>query len=133
MGKTWVLDTETKGTGAHVVPLEPADAKASQRPGLSTVTLRRGPVRDATPAPPAPQRFKVVDVLSGRVLAQDVGAREAVNALEQLRSVLDARVSVWAEQAGRWKLLSLDEQKALWRFRGGPAGSGEPRRIDQLA
>jgi hypothetical protein len=25
MSKTWVLDTGTKGTGAHVVPLEPVE------------------------------------------------------------------------------------------------------------
>jgi hypothetical protein len=31
--------------------------------------------------------------------------------------VLDARISVWSTDARRWKLLSLDEQKALWRLR----------------
>ncbi|HLB21615.1 MAG TPA: hypothetical protein VK605_05860, partial [Solirubrobacteraceae bacterium] len=76
--------------------------------------------RPHEPAPPAKQRFKVVDVLSGRVLAQDVGARDTVGVLERMRSVLDARVSVWSTQAARWKLLSLDEQKALWRFRRVP-------------
>jgi hypothetical protein len=116
MAKTWVLDTETKGTGAHIAPLESTDRKAAEDRRLSTVTLKRSPGRDATPPSPAPQRFRVVDVLSGRVLVQDVGAREAVSALAQLRSVLDVRVSVWSEQAGRWKLLSLDEQKALWRL-----------------
>jgi hypothetical protein len=117
MAKTWVLDTETKGTGAHIVPLESANGKAAEDRRLSTVTLKRSPGHDATPPSPAPQRFRVVDVLSGRVLVHDVGAREAVSALAQLRSVLDVRVSVWSEQAGRWKLLSLDEQKALWRLR----------------
>jgi hypothetical protein len=116
MAKTWVLDTETKGTGAHMAPLETADRKAGEHRELSTVMLKRSPARTAPVSPP-PQRFKVVDVLSGRVLAQDVGAREAVSSLRQLRSVLDARVSVRTEPTGRWKLLSLDEQKALWRFR----------------
>jgi hypothetical protein len=125
MAKTWVLDTETKGTGAHMVPLESAEGKAAEDRRLSTVTFKRSPAPAATPAAPAPQRFKVVDVLSGRVLAQDVGARDAVSALAQLRSVLDARVSVWSEQAGRWKLLSLDEQKALWRFRRQPGTADE--------
>ena len=40
MGKTWVLDTETKGTGANVVPLEKlqkeADAQARPRPAKGT-------------------------------------------------------------------------------------------------
>ena len=32
MGKTWVLDTETKGTGANVVPLEKTLAKPAPKP-----------------------------------------------------------------------------------------------------
>jgi hypothetical protein len=117
MPKAWVLDTETKGTGAHIAPLKRADRKAGEDRELTTVTLRRLPARSATPAPREKQRFKVVDVLSGHVLVQDVGAREAVAALHTLRSVLDARVSVWSIDARRWKLLSLDEQKTLWRLR----------------
>jgi hypothetical protein len=119
MAKRWVLDTETKGTGAHMAPLERADRKASEQRELSTVTFKR-PAGERPHAAPAraKQRFKVVDVLSGNVLAQDVGAREAVQALHGLRSVLDARISVWSTDARRWKLLSLDEQKALWRLRG---------------
>ena len=128
MAKTWVLDTETKGTGAHMAPLESADRDARESGELSTVTLRRAPARKpAAPTRPRTQRFKVVDVLSGQVLAEDVGAREAVSALERLHSVLDARVSLWSP-TGRWKLLSLDEQKALWRFRRRPAGTAAGER-----
>ena len=116
MGKTWVLNSETKGTGAHMAPLESAERKAGDDRALATVRLHRPP-RSAVSAAPVKQRFKVVDVLSSRVLVEDAGAREAIEALEQLRSVLDARVSIWSMDAGRWKLLSLDEQKALWRFR----------------
>jgi hypothetical protein len=117
MAKTWVLDTETKGTGAHMAPLEKADREAGEKRELQTVTFKRAAKRAEPPAPREKQRFKVVDVLGGRVLAEDVGAREAIAALGELRSVLDARISVWSTDARRWKLLSLDEQKALWRLR----------------
>src|ERR1700712_1570371 len=108
MAKRWVLDTETKGTGAHMAPLERADRKAGEPRELSTVTFKRPAIEGPQGPPPrVKQRFKVVDVLSGRVLAEDVGAREAVRALQSLRSVLDARISVWSTDARRWKLLSL--------------------------
>jgi hypothetical protein len=32
MGKVWVLDTETKGTGAQMVPLEKTQARPEPRP-----------------------------------------------------------------------------------------------------
>jgi hypothetical protein len=58
--------------------------------------------------------------MSARVLGEDIEAREAVGLLEDMNSVLDARVFVWAPGTRRWRLLSLDEQKALWRFRARP-------------
>ena len=49
MGKTWVLDTETKGTGANMVPLE----KVLERPSTENDEARpvRRPKRAARPAP----------------------------------------------------------------------------------
>ncbi len=120
MAKTWILDTETKGTGAHVVPIEQGLGRRSARdPELALVDL--GGTRPAPPgaAPPAPLLFTVVDVMSSRVLAERVPAREAIRALEGLRSVLDARVSVWPPGARRARLLSLADLKRLWAFRGG--------------
>ena len=71
MAKTWVLDTETKGTGAHIAPLRRDSGKAPEK--LSFVQLHPpASAEHAEQAPPEPKRFKVVDVLSGRMLAQDV-------------------------------------------------------------
>jgi hypothetical protein len=133
MAKTWVLDTETKGTGANMVPLEAVLRKAGAERGLDTVSLApaRPPVPAAPPEAPAPLRFRVVDVLGGGELARDVGVQAAVRILEDMRTVLDARVYVWMEERRRWRLLTLEEHKLLWQFRGrgdeqGPASRREP-------
>ncbi len=118
MAKTWVLDTETKGTGAEMVPIEKTRARPSRERDLALVELGGPAKAQATESPPAPNLFKVVDVLSARTLAENVGTREAVRALEGLRSVLDARISVWSPERGRWRILTLEEAKALWSFRG---------------
>jgi hypothetical protein len=58
MGKTWVLDTETKGTGANMVPLE----KVQKRPDAGEKPARARPPRPArkaensAPPPRRPQR-----------------------------------------------------------------------------
>lgn len=49
MAKTWVLDTDTKGTGAHVVPLEKALVQPEPRKGPAP--KRANPPRPAAPAP----------------------------------------------------------------------------------
>ena len=117
MAKTWVLDTETKGTGAHVVPLERSDTdRVTGRP-LDTVTLRRPERPDSQPRPASSPTFKVVDVLSAEVIAEGVDASGALDALKVMRSVHDARVYAWAEASGRWRLLSLAEQRWLWQMR----------------
>ena len=124
MAKTWVLDTETKGTGAHIAPLQKRGQGGERERELSLVDLERPGRTPAPPAPPQPLRFKVVDVMGARVLAEGASAREAVEVLEGMRSVIDARIYVWAPERGRWRLLGLDEAKALWSFRG---------RLDALA
>jgi hypothetical protein len=127
MAKTWILDTETKGTGAHVKPLEPARATPDDERDLALVTLERPP----RPAPEEPQteplRLKVVDVLGARTLGEDVDVREAVRLLEGVRSALDVRVFVRAGADAKWRLIGRDELKTLWGFRGstpsGPDGA----------
>jgi hypothetical protein len=118
MAKTWRLDSETKGTGAHVAPFERAPAKPRDEPELSLVTFTRPAPEAEMAQAPAPLEFKVVDVMSANLLAEGIDARATVALLEEVRSVLDVRMFVWIADPGRWRLLSLDEQKAMWRFRG---------------
>jgi|SRR5271165_937917 len=116
MGKTWILDTETKGTGAHVAPLQEAKKPSSDQ-GLAVVTFERPPRPAAEPEPPAPLEFKVVDIRSSRVLAEGSDTRATVDLLEDIGSVVDVRIYVWMPQTERWRLLTLGEQKTLWGFR----------------
>ena len=123
MAKTWVLDTETKGTGAHIAPLPRAREEPVSERELALVLFKRPPPPRRSDEPALPLRFKVVDVMSARVLAEGIGARATVDLLEGMRSVTDARIFVWIEMTGRWRLLTIAEQKALWGFRrrGTPA------------
>lgn len=118
MGKTWILDSETKGTGAHVVPLEKALKRPSSEQDLAVVTFEGPPLASESIEPPAPLSFKVVDIRSSQVLAEDVSARATVELLEGVGSVVDVRIYVRPQPGKRWRLLTLAEQKALWAFRG---------------
>src|SRR3954447_13885106 len=92
MARVWVLDTATKGTGASMVPLESTltkPAPPSDRPYVAPKRARR------KPKPPEPPRFKVVDVMSGQVLAEGADARTTLDLLRDVRSVNHVRIYVW--------------------------------------
>ena len=118
MGKVWVLDTETKGTGAQMVPIEKAH-DGSANAGRSPIVVReRKPVPPKPVEPAGPRRFKVVDVMTKRVLAEDAGLGATIELLEGQRSIVDVSIFVWERKAGRWQELSLREKQMLWGFRG---------------
>jgi hypothetical protein len=98
VGKTWVLDTETKGTGANMVPLDKAQKKADEpvrrparkadaarRPGEAGQPPKRGQARasakpahrTATPLPPGHVRKKTTGEI-GKVRSVDPKAGTAV-------------------------------------------------------
>ena len=56
--------------------------------------------------------------MSRAVLAEQVGARETLRVLSDVRSLVDVHVFVWEPKADRWRLLTLDEQRLLWSRRG---------------
>jgi hypothetical protein len=118
MGKVWVLDTETKGTGAEIRPLETAD-EGVLKGGQSAIVVRERRPKPPKPAEPTgPRRFKVVDVMTKRVLAADAPLDATVELLEGVRSIVDVGISVWEPKAARWQELSLREKQMLWGFRG---------------
>ena len=118
MAKIWVLDTETKGTGAQMVPLDRVIKKRAPKDGPVFVPRKPGRRKPPpAPEPRQPHRFKVVDVVTGEVLAEGANARVTVDLLKEVRSVVDVRIYVWEPKPAKWRLLTLGEQKALWRFR----------------
>jgi hypothetical protein len=123
-GNVWILDTETKGTGANMVPLE----RVLRRPGSSDAVpgfvFRKLEPRPEEPERQQPYRFKVVDLMSREVLAEDADARDAVRALEGVRSIVDVSMFVWEPERERWRLLTFDEGRLLWDYRG---------RVEELA
>ncbi|HEX8857123.1 MAG TPA: hypothetical protein VF752_16130 [Thermoleophilaceae bacterium] len=117
MGKTWVLDTETKGTGAQMVPIEKKLNGGAGGSGPVVVEPRRR--REPEPAKQAePRTFRVVDAMSRQVIADGTDLRETIRALEGARSVVDVSVWVWDEAQDDWRLLTFGERQALWRLRG---------------
>jgi hypothetical protein len=122
MAKTWVLDTETKGTGAHIAPLK-RDGGAKSRtlnlvrfhPPAAEHGSRSAAAEESVPA--RALRFKVVDILAARVVAEDVTLSAALRALGSSRKAIDARVYVRRTEGGRWELLSLADTRRLWSLR----------------
>ena len=119
MARTWYLDTETKGTGAEIRPLaKPGDDAASRGGQAPRVVRERRPREKPAPEPAGPRRFKVVDVMTKRVIAEDAPLDATVELLEGVRSIVDVSIYVWERKAGRWQELSLREKQMLWGFRG---------------
>jgi len=60
----------------------------------------------------------VVDVMTREVLADGTGTRATIEVLEQARSIVDVTIWVWQPETARWRMLSLEEARALWEYRG---------------
>jgi hypothetical protein len=120
VAKGWVLDTETKGTGAQMVPLE----KTLKQPAPEPERRRARPVPKRTPArreaePAPPRRFRVIDALSREVVAEDASLGETVELLGDVRQPVDVSVYVWEPKADDWRLLTRRELSLLWDRRRG--------------
>jgi hypothetical protein len=120
MGRIWVLDTDTKGTGAEMVPLDKVEQKPAPRDEPFFVPPKLKPREPKSVEPRAPRAFKVVDVATRVVLADGAGVGETLKALGDVRSIVDVNVSVWEPATERWRLLTLGEQRTLWDRRPTP-------------
>jgi len=135
VAKVWVLDTETKGTGAQMVPLE----KVLRKPASEPAPRRARPVpqparREKEPEPTPPRRFRVIDALSRQVLADDANAPETIELLRGVERPVDVSVYVWEPRPETWRLLTRRELSLLWDFRQRPrerASRPEPEPVDR--
>ena len=78
---------------------------------------RRPDLRRLPPEPRRPRRFKVVDIRSREVLAEDATARATIQVLNGVRSIVDVNVYVWMPATEKWRLLTFHEQRLLWSHR----------------
>ncbi len=117
MAKVWVLDTETKGTGAQMVPLEKV-LKESPPKATPVVEPKPKPRSAEAPEPSQPRKFKVVDVMSRRVLAEGTTTRGTIDVLEEVRSIVDVTLYVWEPDSDDWRMLTHRERRLLWERRG---------------
>jgi hypothetical protein len=117
VGKVWVLDTETKGTGAEMVPLEKVlNRPAPERRRARPIPKPAPKEKPAEPAPP--RRFRVIDALSRELLADDAGAAATIELLRGIERPVDVSVYVWEPKADKWRLLIRRERALLWDRRG---------------
>jgi hypothetical protein len=117
MGRKWILDLDPSGTGAEMRPLDSVLRGPEAKPDLALVRPKPRPREEPEPEPRAPRRFKVVDVLTGQVKAEDAHTRATVELLRDVRSIADVRVYVWEPDGELWRLLTLAEQRTLWALR----------------
>jgi hypothetical protein len=83
VGKVWVLDTETKGTGANVVPLENTQKGAESRPARRKRRTRSTEARRVTPQKRSAPEVTSTELPAGHVRKKatgEIGRIEAVDA-----------------------------------------------------
>jgi hypothetical protein len=118
VAKVWVLDTETKGTGAQMLPLEKTlrqpVSEPARRPARPVPKPRR---REKPVEPTPPRRFRVIDARSRELLADDANAPDTLELLRGIEQPVDVSIYVWEPRAETWRLLTSREKSLLWEFR----------------
>ncbi len=55
--------------------------------------------------------------MTEQALAEGTGARETLDVLEGVRSVVDVSIYEWQERDARWRRLTRSERRAFWALR----------------
>ena len=109
-----MLDTETKGTGAHMVPLDELEDRGRRQPEKLWAPPKRTPREPEPPKPRPPRRFRVLDVVTRKLLLEDGSVRETLALLGGVERMNDVNLYVWEPDEERWRLLHIAEQRAVW-------------------
>jgi hypothetical protein len=104
-----------------MVPLDSVTGQPAREPDLAIVEFTRPPRPETPPQPRRPREFKVLDVMTQVLVAEGAGIRETLDVLRGYRSIADVLIYVWEPVQVRWRMLTLDEQRALWRHRDAQA------------
>jgi len=128
--KTWVLDTETKGTGAQMVPLEKTLRQPAAEPERHRARALPEPAPKEKPVEPTPpRRFRVIDARSRQLLVEDAHAPETIEVLRGVEQPVDVSVYVWEPTPESWRLLTRGEKSLMWDLRRRPrARASRPAR-----
>jgi hypothetical protein len=109
-----------------MVPLERVLEKPGSDPTPVRVLPRPKPPAPKPPEPRSPNRFKVVDVMTREVLADGADTRTTIRLLEDVRSIVDVTIWLWQPEAERWRMLTFEEARSLWDYRGRMNEAAQP-------
>ncbi len=98
-----------------MVPLESVTKRPSA-PEPIFVPRQPRPREQEAPERRPPRRFRVVDVMTRQALADGASARETIDVLSDVRSIVDINVFVWSEDKQRWRMLTFAELRAMWEL-----------------
>jgi hypothetical protein len=56
--------------------------------------------------------------MTRETLIEGAGAREAIDVLEDVRSIVDVYVYVWQPEHDRWRMLTFSERRTMWELAG---------------
>jgi hypothetical protein len=130
VAKVWVLDTETKGTGAQMVPLDKALRQPASEPERrrARAVPKPAPKERRVESTP-PRRFRVIDARSRQLLAEDANAPETLELLRSIEQPVDVSIYVWEPKPESWRLLTVREKSLMWELRRRPrAPESQPAR-----
>ena len=96
-----------------MVPLERVTKRSSEPAHRFVLPERRSPHKKLS-KPRAFRQFRIVDVMTRQELLEAGSARDAVETLRSVRSIVDVNLYLWDEEHQRWLMLPFEEQRTMF-------------------